>query len=201
MLVLTSTRPGSTFEAMAEMSDGAPAPVEEFPDDPDPNGEDPLPDDPDPNGDDPLPDDPDPNGDDPLPDDPDPDGDPELGPAIAFVADPGDHTRWPTPAPTRMAAAAIEATATIGRCRRFAGTGCGGGPVKPGGGQPPGEGVAPGTPPPHPPPGGTPWGPPGPQPGQGGVAQVPAGGVGGPPATDAYRPVGSWPAAPGPAVG
>ena len=41
-----STRPGSTFAAMAEMSEGAPAPVEEFPEDPDPNGEDPLPDDP-----------------------------------------------------------------------------------------------------------------------------------------------------------
>src|SRR5664279_2570152 len=160
MLVLMSTRPGSTFEAMAEMSEGAPAPVEEFPDDPDPNGED------------------------PLPDDPDPDGDPELGPAIAFVADPADHTRWPTPAPTRMAAAAIEATATIGRCRRFAGPGCGDGLVKPGGTHPPGGG-APGTPPPHPPPGGIPWDPPGPQPGHGDCAQVPAGGVGGPVATDA----------------
>src|ERR1039458_10764210 len=110
MLVLTSAGPGSTFEAMAEMSEGAPAPVEEFPDDPDPNGEDPLPDDPDPEGEDPLPDDPDPEGEDPLPDDPDPEGSPELGLAIALVPDWADHTRWPTPAPSRMAAAAIEGT-------------------------------------------------------------------------------------------
>src|SRR5664280_328403 len=139
MLVFTSTRPGSTFEAMAEMSEGAPAPVEEFPDDPDPDGED------------------------PLPDDPEPEGSPELGLAIALVPDWADHTRWPTPAPSRIAAAAIEATATIGRCRRFAGPGCGDGLVKPGGTHPPGGGA----PPPHPQPGGTPWDPPGPQPGHG----------------------------------
>ena len=42
-----STRPGSTLAAMAEISDGAPAPVEELPDDePEPNGEPLLPDEP-----------------------------------------------------------------------------------------------------------------------------------------------------------
>jgi len=63
---------------MAVMSEGAPAPVEEFPEEPeepDPNGEVPLPDEPDPNGEVPLPEEPDPNGEVPLPEEPVP---PEL---------------------------------------------------------------------------------------------------------------------------
>jgi hypothetical protein len=64
-----STRPGETLAAMAEMSDGAPAPVEVLPDEldePEPEDEDPLPEEPEPNGYEPLPE-PEPNGDDPLP--------------------------------------------------------------------------------------------------------------------------------------
>jgi hypothetical protein len=63
-----STRPGETLAAMEEMSEGAPAPVEvlpEEPEDPEPE-EEPLPEDPEPKGEEPLPDEPEPKGEEPV---------------------------------------------------------------------------------------------------------------------------------------
>jgi hypothetical protein len=74
-----STRPGDTLAAMAEMSEGAPAP-EVLPDEPEPDEEDPFPEEPEPEGNEPLPDEPEPNGEDPLPMEP-PD------PGVGLVAD------------------------------------------------------------------------------------------------------------------
>jgi hypothetical protein len=55
-----STKAGSTLEAIAEMSDGAPAPVDELPVPDDPNGELPSPNEPEPNGELPTPEEPEP---------------------------------------------------------------------------------------------------------------------------------------------
>ena len=92
--------PGSTLEAIDEMSEGAPAPVEELPVDPLPL---PDPDEPPPNGEEP-----------PLPVDPEPFGTNEPGFEALWL----DQTRCPTPAPARMATTRISATATTAKLLR-----------------------------------------------------------------------------------
>jgi hypothetical protein len=91
--------------AIAEMSDGAPAPVDELPVDPD----EPLP-----------------NGEVPPPDEPPPPGTttPGLEAALVVVV-PAGHTRRPSPAPaTTATTTATVARANMGDLRRFGGTGC-----------------------------------------------------------------------------
>jgi hypothetical protein len=122
---------------MAEMSEGAPAPVEvPLPDDPDPKGEE-LPDDPDPKEPpprEPLPDDPDPNGNDPPPDEPELPPVPVFGLAVADEVDDDGHTVCPSPAPAAAATSTTTATRDMTRPLDF--FGAAGADIGPGGGQP-----------------------------------------------------------------
>jgi hypothetical protein len=122
---------------MAEMSEGAPAPVEvPLPDDPDPKGEEPF-DDPDPYDPppkEPLPEEPDPKGNDPPPEDPELPPVPVLGLAVADeVADDG-HTVCPSPTPANAATRTTTATSDITRPLDL--FGAGGACIGFGGGQP-----------------------------------------------------------------
>lgn len=76
-MVLMSTRPGSTFEAIEEMSEGAPAPAEVLPDEPDPNGEVSPPEEPEPPS---------------LPEEPEPPGSVAGGEAVADEVLAAGHT-------------------------------------------------------------------------------------------------------------
>lgn len=108
-----STRPGSTLEAMDEMSDGAPAPVEVFPevpDEPEPNGEDPL-DVPPPNGEVEPPEEPE------EPDEPDEPGTVALA---AVVVEPWTgQTMCPSPMPPTMATRSTTAATPATSPRRL----------------------------------------------------------------------------------
>jgi hypothetical protein len=175
-----STSPGSTLAAMEAMSDGAPAPVEELPDEldePDPNGE-PSP-----------PEEPDPNGEPPVPDEPAP-GEAEL----ALDVDWTGQTSWPRPAPATTAArSTTAASATTTPLRFLRETGWGGGPEKPGYGHPPYGGAPPAAPPPHPPGAGWPGCAAAPQFVAGGEGHIPDGGVGDPGPTAGFGTVGYCP--------
>jgi hypothetical protein len=108
------------LEAIDEMSEGAPAPVEELPDEPE------EPEEPEPKGELSLPDEPDPKGELPLPD-------PllALGVDVALEVLDAGHTTRPRPAPATTAKATTTVAAAIsGDLRRFWGVAaCGWGPA------------------------------------------------------------------------
>src|ERR1039458_2243940 len=140
-----STSAESTFEAIAEMSEGAPAPVGEFPVDPEPNGEVAPPEE--------LP----PKGEVAPPEEPELPGVVGVGLDALFVVPCTGHTAWPSPAPARTATA----TATVAMTRpvRFFEDGTRGtGSTYPVAGHPLSGGVVPPGPPGHPLPRGSPVG-------------------------------------------
>jgi hypothetical protein len=102
------------LSAIAEMSDGAPAPVDELPVDPDDPDDPEDPEDPEP-----------PKGEVPAPDEPLPPGVTTPGLDALVVVVPAGHTRRPSPAPATTArATARVATTTMGDRRPFGVLGC-----------------------------------------------------------------------------